>query len=251
MPAIAYEGSELFYREGGDGPPLLLLPGNTASSACHTGELAHFGQRYRTLALDLPGTGQSGRMTTWPHDWWAAGARAMIDLLDALQVERCALVGTSGGAAVALLAALSAPARVAAVVADSLVPRYPPAALQAILAGRAERTLGQVAFWSLAHGADWAQVVDADSAMLAGYAATGIDYFGERLVEVGCPVLLTASLADPLLPEVGPQLCAMAEVLPQGRLFLANSGDHPLMWSRPDDFRMVADAFLKRFWPPL
>lgn len=122
MPAIAYKGSELFYREGGDGPPLLLLPGNTASSACHTGELAHFGQRYRTLALDLPGTGQSGRMTTWPHDWWAAGARAMIDLLDALQVERCALVGTSGGAAVALLAALSAPARVAAVVATASCP---------------------------------------------------------------------------------------------------------------------------------
>jgi len=42
-----------------------------------------------------------------------------------------------------------------------------------------------VAFWLLAHGADWAQVVDADSAMLAGYAATGIDYFGERPVKVG------------------------------------------------------------------
>jgi pimeloyl-ACP methyl ester carboxylesterase len=249
MPSITYNGAALFYREAGAGPPLLLLPGNTASSACHAGELAHFGRHYRTLVLDLPGTGRSSRLAVWPRDWWAAGAVAALALLDALEIERCALMGTSGGSAVALLAALAAPDRCAAVIADSLVPRFPPAPLQALLAERAVRSPGQHQFWAQAHGDDWADVVDADTAMLAAHAATGIDYFGDRLGSVGCPVLLTASLADPLLPEVGPQLCAMARALPQALLFFTNVGDHPLMWSRPDDFRLVADAFLQKVWP--
>jgi valacyclovir hydrolase len=249
MPSIAYNGASLFYRETGDGPPLLLLPGNTASSACHASELAHFGRRYRTLAINLPGTGRSSRLAVWPRDWWAAGAVAALALLDALGIERCVLMGTSGGAAVALLAALAAPKRCAAVVADSLVPRFPAASLQALLAERAVRSPGQRQFWAQAQGDDWAEVVDADTAMLAGHAATGIDYFGDRLGGVGCPVLLTASLADPLLPEVGPQLCEIARALPQARLFLTNVGDHPLMWSRPYDFRLVADAFLGQVWP--
>lgn len=250
MPSIPHNGSTLFFREAGGGPPLLILPGNTASSACHGGELEHFGLRYHTIALDLPGTGRSGRLSAWPRDWWSAGARAALALLDALHIGRCAIMGTSGGAAVALLAALAAPDRVAAVVADSLVPRIPPPQLCALVAERAARTQGQEQFWSVAHGDDWSQVVDADTAMLAAHADTGLDYFGARLAGVACPVLITASLGDPLLPEVGPQLCAMARALPRARLFLTNAGDHPLMWSRPDDFRMAADAFLARVWPP-
>lgn len=246
MPRRPY--LKLFFREAGSGPPLLIIPGNTASSASHAGELAHFGQRYRTIALDLPGTGQSGRLAVWPHDWWAAGALAAINLLDQLQIPRCAVLGTSGGAAIALLAALAAPGRIAAIVADSVVAHFPAADVRAQVAARSERSPAQRAFWLLAHGDDWAQVVDADTAMLATYAASGVNYFGGQLAQIPCPVLLTASLADPVLPAVGDQLCAMARAIPQCWLFLTNAGDHPLMWSRPDEFRLVTDTFLDRFW---
>lgn len=246
MPTLPYRDSGLFFREAGAGPPLLIIPGNTASSASHAGELQHFGRRFRALALDLPGTGQSGRLAAWPHDWWAAGAAAVIALLDQLQIARCTLLGASGGAAIALLAASTAPERVAAVVADSLVAHFPAASVQAQLAARAVRSAAQQAFWAQAHGDDWAQVVAADTAMLAGYATSGIDFLGGRLGQVRCPVLLTASLADSALPAVGEQLPAMLRELPTGRLFLTNAGDHPLVWSRPEDFRLVADAFLER-----
>jgi pimeloyl-ACP methyl ester carboxylesterase len=244
MPYFTHGGRRLYYRERGAGAPLLILPGNTASSACHAGELEHFGARYRAAALDLPGTGLSERLEDWPRDWWAAGAAAAAGLIEHLGEGPAVVVGTSGGAAVALLLAIGWPERVRAVVADSVVARIPPAPLRALLAGRAERSAGQEAFWRAAHGDDWAHVVDADTAMLASFLGTGIDYFGGRLGQVGCPALLIASLADPLLPDVGPQLLAMAQAIPRSRLFLASAGDHPLMWSRPAEFRAVADAFL-------
>jgi pimeloyl-ACP methyl ester carboxylesterase len=244
VPTVPDPGARLFVREAGAGPPLLILPGNTASSACHASEIAHFARRFRTIAVDLPGTGRSERLAVWPRDWWAASAAAVVDLLDSLRIDRCAMAGTSGGAVVALLAAIAAPARVAAVVADSVVAHLPATAVQAQVAARVERTPSQQAFWALAHGEDWAQPVDADSAMLAGYSETGIDFFGGRLGEASCPVLLTASLADDALPDVGKQLCAMVQALPRASLFLADAGGHPLMWSRPEVFRPVADAFL-------
>ncbi|MBX0328867.1 alpha/beta hydrolase [Oscillochloris sp. ZM17-4] len=249
MPAITVQGAQIFFRTAGEGPPLLLIPGNTCSSACHAGEIAHFAQRYRVIAPDLPGTGQSARRAAWPHDWWAASAATLIALLDQLSIDRCALVGTSGGAAIALLAAIAAPARIAAVVADSVVAHFPAAALQAQIAARSEETAGQRAFWEGAHGADWRQVIAADTAMLAGHAAAGIDYFGDRLGLVACPTLLTASLADSALPEVGRQIAEMARAIPAAQVALIAEGDHPLMWSRPDRFRAAADPFLAQAWP--
>jgi valacyclovir hydrolase len=43
MPFFNNNDHQLFYREVGTGPLLLILPGNTASSACHEGEMQHFG----------------------------------------------------------------------------------------------------------------------------------------------------------------------------------------------------------------
>ena len=244
MPYFIHQERRLFYREQGSGPLLLILPGNTASSACHLGEMEHFGQRYRAVALDFPGTGRSDRVAVWPHDWWAAGAAAAVALLDQLGAQQCIAVGTSGGAAIALLLAIHYPGRVRAVVADSVVAHIPAEALRALLAERAQRTSGQVTFWRQAHGDDWAQVVDADTAMLASHSGMGIDYFQGRLAQIACPVLLTASLSDPLLPAVASQLCTMARQIPRCCLFMTNGGDHPLMWSRAGEFRAVADAFL-------
>jgi hypothetical protein len=38
----------------------------------------------------------------------------------------------------------------------------------------------------------------------------------------------------------------MARQIPDCRVFLANRGGHPLMWSRPEDFLAACDLFLQR-----
>ena len=247
MPHFTHDGHQLFYREQGSGPLLLILPGNTASSASHAGELAYFGQRYRTVSLDFRGTGQSDRLAEWPDDWWEIGAHDAAALIEHLGEECAFVMGTSGGAIVALLMAILHPERVRGVIADSTVQRFRKSGLKEAVAERAERTSDQVTFWLQAHGEDWEEVVDADSAMLLRFARKQKgDAFQGRLSEIECPVLLTASLEDPRLPKVGKQIMAMSQQIRNSRAFLTSQGGHPLMWSRPEDFRHVADYFLMR-----
>jgi valacyclovir hydrolase len=247
MPTFTHDDHQLFYREEGKGPLLLILPGNTASSANHAGELAYFGQRYRAVSLDFWGTGQSDRLETWPENWWEVGAHDAAALIEHLGEERAFVIGTSGGAIVALFMALLYPERVRGVIADSTVERFTRASIQDAVAERTKRSPEQIAFWISAHGDDWEAVVNADSNMLLRFVKkTRGDWARGRLAQIQSPVLLTASLEDPLLPKVGKQLMSMSKQIPNSRAFLTGGGEHPLMWSRPEDFRRVSDYFLAR-----
>jgi valacyclovir hydrolase len=248
MPFVVLDGSRLFYREAGDedAPLLIVLPGNTASSACHAGELAHFGARFHVVAPDLPGTGYSDRIAEWPADWWNLGAKATAALIESLGGEPAVLVGCSGGAVVALLLAAARPELVRAVIADSGLGRLDPAGLRDEVAHRAERSAGQVDFWRSAQGADWEQVVEADSRFLLGLAARGGDAVGDSLARVQCPVLLTGSARDDLVPNLAAGIVALLGELRDARAYIAGAGGHPLMWSRPTEFRAAADAFLNQ-----
>ncbi|MCB0152504.1 MAG: hypothetical protein KDE01_33210, partial [Caldilineaceae bacterium] len=62
MPIFSIDGLTLHYREAGAGPLLLVLPGNTASSACHDGELTYFADHFHVVSPDFRGTGQSTRL---------------------------------------------------------------------------------------------------------------------------------------------------------------------------------------------
>ena len=246
MPYFYWRGYRLHYRERGNWPLLLVLPGNTASSACHEGELAHFCARYHAVSVDFLGTGHSERVAVWDSLWWEQGAAQARALVEHLRCRDCIVVGTSGGAVVGLLMAILFPETVLAVVADSTALGISTETWQTIvLPDRIKRTDGQVAFWRQAHGPDWAQVVDADTDLIRRFVEGGGDWFHGRLSQVRCPVLLTASRRDPLLPQITPQLCEMAAQIDGCRAYLHHDGGHPLMWSRPQVFRTFCDHFLE------
>ena len=67
MPYVSSDNLSLFYREQGAGRLVLILPGNTASSVCHEGELDFYGQDYHAVSLDFRGTGKSQRLSAWRH----------------------------------------------------------------------------------------------------------------------------------------------------------------------------------------
>lgn len=246
MPYFTSGARRLFYREQGSGPLLLILPGNTASSACHAGELAYWGTHYHTAAPDFHGTGRSDRLACWPTSWWRDNASDAAALVAHLGHEQALVMGASGGAVTALWMAVLHPDRVRAVIADSCVETYPAGWLGRLVAERAQRTAGQTAFWQQAHGEDWAQVVEADSDLLLRFQAQGADLFAGHLKTIRCPVLFTGSLQDDLLPpDAGEQICRMARQVDKSQVFLNHTGGHPLMWSRPDIFRPAADLFLQ------
>jgi pimeloyl-ACP methyl ester carboxylesterase len=212
---------------------------------CHESELGHLSRRYHAVALDYLGIGQSDRVHVWADKWWKQGADQAAALISQLGHVDCIAMGTSGGAVVALLMAILYPMQVRAVIADSVVTHFTRDMLQRnVIADRSRCTPEQVSFWQNAHGTDWEEVVKADTEMLRRFVESGGDWVSGRLCEIQCPVLLTASCRDPFLPDVGRQVCRMAEQISDCRVFLDSEGDHPLMWSQPQDFWAVCDRFL-------
>ena len=99
--------------------PLVLLHGFTGAASTWNELLPGFGAHRRALALSLPGHGGSDA----PDDpaRYAAHRTAadVLELLDTLGIARCALLGYSMGARVALHTALAATERVSALILES------------------------------------------------------------------------------------------------------------------------------------
>ena len=100
------------YLTSGEGPPLVLLHALGNNALDWSWVLPALSQNHRVYAPDLPGIGGDGRSLKDPSPAFFASFAAAF--LDALGVERAAIVGNSYGGLVALRLALSDPARVSA-----------------------------------------------------------------------------------------------------------------------------------------
>lgn len=99
--------------EGGD-EPLVLLHGIFAEKDHWVDFARPLTGRYRVIAPDLPGFGESGRLPDQNYDY-AAHTERLKALLDALGLRRVHLAGNSMGGTIAALFAVSHPDRVASV----------------------------------------------------------------------------------------------------------------------------------------
>lgn len=103
--------ASVFHYDVGSGPAVVLIHGwNHHAEAWirNIGPLAAAG--FRVIAVDLPGFGRSGMPRI---DYSLAGYSGfMVRLLDALEVTKASLVGSSMGGAIALRTALDHPGRV-------------------------------------------------------------------------------------------------------------------------------------------
>src|SRR4051794_21205237 len=117
---VEVQGRAVFVRAGPEVPgsvPLVHVHGFAVSGSYllpTAGALAH---RATTFVPDLPGYGQSA---SWGHALGIPSlAWALLEVLDALGLERVVLIGNSMGGPVCLEVAHSAPERVAGVVLAS------------------------------------------------------------------------------------------------------------------------------------
>lgn len=105
---IPYGGAALAVREtGGDGPPILLVHGNSGSGAAFQRQLeGELGRRFRLLAVDLPGHGASARAADPVTGYTLPGhAAALLAVAEALGSEDAVFAGWSLGGHVVLEAA--------------------------------------------------------------------------------------------------------------------------------------------------
>jgi pimeloyl-ACP methyl ester carboxylesterase len=96
--------------QAGTGAPVVALHGLGGTKASFLPTLAALADRYRVIALDLPGFGESDKPIAAAYDaaWFA---RAVTGLLDALEIERAHVIGNSMGGRVAIELGLTAPDR--------------------------------------------------------------------------------------------------------------------------------------------
>ncbi|WP_339135205.1 MAG: alpha/beta hydrolase [Candidatus Electrothrix sp. GW3-4] len=136
MPTLEVNNRELHYLDEGEGPTLLFGHSYLWDSTMWRQQLAALRTSYRCLVPDLWGHGQSAPLIaplTEPpsiqslaDDHWA--------LLQALDIERCCLIGLSVGGMWGVQLALDHPEAIERlVIMDSFVGEEPPAPQQAYL----------------------------------------------------------------------------------------------------------------------
>ncbi|WP_435634392.1 alpha/beta fold hydrolase [Pseudomonas solani] len=112
------DGLRLHYLDIGEGEPVVFIHGSGPGASGHS----NFKQNhpvfteagYRVIVPDLPGYGASDKPeTVYSLDFFVT---ALSGLLDALDIQRCVLVGNSLGGAIAIQLALNEPKRVSRLV---------------------------------------------------------------------------------------------------------------------------------------
>lgn len=98
---------QLNYITAGQGFPLILLHGNGEDHTYFKHQMGSFSEKFRVIALDTRGHGQSPRGTApFTLEQFAEDLKGF---LDSREISRCHLLGFSDGANIALLFALKYP----------------------------------------------------------------------------------------------------------------------------------------------
>ena len=262
---VAAAGLDIHYVEAGKGSPVVLIHGLGASTFSYRFTIPALAERFRVVALDLPGSGYS--TLTTPDLSATAQVEHVAAFLDALGLDRVALVGHSMGGTIAQRFAATYPERV-----DRLV-LIDAASDEQLRSGvRAGRVLGPFlpALLALVVSSPWLHrkwlswaVYDPSHLtpeVVAGYGAPGrvrghtaalrrwlIDRAKDLPYDpsaIGAPTLMVWGEADRLL-RLGGRVAAERQIPNAERLVVARAG-HWAPEEQPDVVNRAILAFLAR-----
>ena len=233
---------------------ILFHHGVGANWRCWLGWAAQLQDRYRLLAFDMPGHGQSHPGD--PNITIADLVVSLIALADAMDCEKFHLVGESIGGTVALQAALDHPDRLSSLTIsngshiggsienvqnwDAVINgQGMDAWSDQMMAGRFFDDILQPVVW------DWYrnQQASADSGTVLALLRTlvGTD-LSNRLAEISAPVLLMHPDSSPFVPV--PVMADLYERIPNARLKIIPGAKHGLPFSHADECSRTLRQFL-------
>jgi pimeloyl-ACP methyl ester carboxylesterase len=172
--SVATRRARLSLVEAGEGPPILAVHGLGATKGSFLPTVAALSTRFRTIAVDLPGFGDSSKPIGAAYDP-RFFATACIELLDALGLDRVHLIGNSLGGRIALEIGLCHPDRVGrlALLAPALAWRRPRPWAPLLRLTRPELGLVHFAPRAIVDGVVRQLIPGADQ----GWRAAGVDEF--------------------------------------------------------------------------
>lgn len=124
MPFIDRDGVRIFYEAAGDGPPVLLSHGYSATSRMWQGQVEALAPRYRVITWDMRGHGQSDSPDDPACYSEAHTVADMAAILDALGIDRAVIGGLSLGGYMSLAFHLAHPGRTRALMLFDTGPGY-------------------------------------------------------------------------------------------------------------------------------
>lgn len=247
MSYFNYRSKKIYYSEQGTGSPVVFLHGDTASSKMFELLLPLYTDDLNVILIDFLGHGKSDRLEKFPVDLWQEEARQTIALLEHLQYERVSLVGTSGGAWVAINTALERPDLVHRIIADSFDGRTLGEDFAENLIK--ERTMSKqdvqaAGFYEWCQGEDWEKIVDMNTESLLQCAKEKRPLFWKSLEQLERPMLLMGSKEDQMVrSDFQTEYEAIAQ-LTGAEICVFQSGFHPAIASNAKHAAVTIRRFL-------
>lgn len=252
----------MYYVEAGQGDPLVLIMGLGADHLAWGFQFPVFAERYRVIAFDNRGAGQ----TDAPDHPYTTRMMAddTVGLMDALGIERAHVLGASMGGMIAQEIALNHPDRVRSLQLHCTLGR-PDGYLKAQLeVGRLQRRAlsceaalraGYLWLFAPATYDERPELVETilQNALANPYPislrgferqcdAVETHDALDRVHAIRCPTLITVADHDILVPPRFPR--ALAERMPGARFRLIEGAGHGYFWERPDLFNEMCLEFL-------
>lgn len=193
-------------RETGSGAPLAILHGGWGYDMYpFDRQIAVLAVRHRIVIPDRTGYGGSGALDVQRPDFHQRAAEETLAVLDAMSIQRTAIWGHSDGAVIALRMALTAPARVSAVVVEAVhfyrrKPRSRPF-FETMRDAPESFGVRVVSTLTQEHGERWRGLMATNGSAWLAIADEAprcdTDLYEGRLGQVSCPVMTLHGGADP------------------------------------------------------
>src|SRR5690606_30508525 len=243
MPFIDLStGARLFYKDVGQGEPLLAIHGFLGTGRKDLGHVIDWlSEKYRVFAPTIRGYGQSEpKPRDFPPDFYHRDARDVIAFMDALNIEQAHLLGYSDGGEIALICAGTQPERFKSVVVWGAMGYFGPDV-------RAAAQQLYPPLWMTDEDRQVIAPADPDKVMLNWVNAikymvdSGGDVSLSLAPNITPPLLMMLGDEDHLNPEEYGR--NFVEKTPNGRLVMFQCG-HSIHKQRQDEFRQVVGDFL-------
>jgi pimeloyl-ACP methyl ester carboxylesterase len=191
-------GIKIYYETYGSGEPLLLLHGNSSSIISFKSQLSALSKKYRVIAVDTRGQGNSGddgRLYT--YDLFAEDMNA---LLDHLHIDSANIVGWSDGGNTGLIMAMKYPAKVKKLITMGANVFIDNTVVESWVFKELSKQLKELESDTSAWGKNRARLIN----MLL----TEPRHSFNELKAIQCPVLVMAGEKDVIRPEHTRQIAA-------------------------------------------
>ena len=258
MSFVENQGAKIYWDEQGSGEPLLLIMGLGYPSYMWHRSRPVLAARFRTIAFDNRGIGQSDVPPgVYSMPLMASDAAAV---LDAAGAETAHVFGVSMGGMIAQEFALQYPSRVRSLILGCTAAGGPhairaePAALQTLMRKDLTPEEFREAMIPFIYDADTARErIDEDMAIRMKWYPTPQGYAGQlqgimsweaysRIAQIAAPTLVIHGETDRLVPAANARL--IAERIPGAKLVLIPHASHIFSTDQPDKAHHAVLDFL-------